>query len=144
MKILLLLLLPFLVSNSHKPAASFYMISDVKVKCITQCDAIGSDQVYVSMVSTPCTNKQTVAKAFSPGITRSYTEIGPTGTSVLTMWCMAIGDKISFYEKDLLDPDDLILQVMLTSTNATGTVKTFTGTNGKGKYEISFKATRYN
>lgn len=129
-------------NDNSKPLAAFYVISEVKVKCISQCDAVGSDQVYASMMSTCCTSKTTVAKSFGPGVLKSYTEIGANSGSTVTMWCMNLGDKLSFYEKDLVDPDDLILQVSLSTINATGAVKTFTGTNGRGKYEISFKATK--
>jgi hypothetical protein len=124
--------------TTHHKAATYYLY-EFKVKCITKCDALGSDQVYIKTISSTCVDKTSSTLSFNTGNIKTFTEIKVNNAAQATNWCMALGDKIKIYEKDLIDPDDLIKEITITDNLAGGQVKTFTGVNGTGKYEISFK-----
>lgn len=119
-------------------AASF-ILSGVKVRCISQADATGSDQVYVTIANPSVHHKVSRTRALTAGVTQSYTEIGPNNGSAVTAWFIQPGDRITVMEKDLLDPDDQVIRVTLTQTMCNGQLQRITGTNGSGRYEITFK-----
>jgi hypothetical protein len=126
-----------LVCTAYKSPEHIYILSKVRIECISQCDDTGSDQVFVTIPES-LNSKTSATRSFKPGNIKSYTEIGPNNGSGSTAWIINAGDKIKVYEKDLLDPDDLIKQINITSAICNGQQQTVTGTNGNGKYKIYF------
>ena len=135
--IILLSLFCISAEKGSEPSASF-ILTKVKVECITQCDATGSDQVFVTIPASSINHKISSTRSFLPGNIKTYTEIGPNNGSASTAWFIKPGDKIQVFEKDLLDPNDLIKEISVTSAICNGQLQVVTGINGKGKYRISF------
>jgi hypothetical protein len=119
-------------------SAHSYILSKVKVECISQCDFTGSDQIYVTIPVSSINSKTSSTRSFKTGDVKAYTEIGVNSGSASTAWFVSLGDKVQLFEKDLIDPDDLISDIKLTTANCNGQPQVVTGTNGSGKYRISF------
>jgi hypothetical protein len=142
-KSLLLLLFAVVFLSSYKlpessPAFTSYILTKVKIECITQCDATGSDQVYVTIPVQSINHKTSLTRSFKPGNVKAYTEIGPNSGSATTAWFVKQGERIRIFENDLVDPDDLIKEITVTTANSNGQPQVVTGINGKGKYKITF------
>ena len=138
MQQLFLLFSAIVILSSHKSHTHSYILTKVKIECISQCDATGSDQVYVTIPIESINHKTSATKSFKPGDIKTYTEIGPNSGSGSTAWFIKPGDKIRILEKDLIDPDDLIKEITVTTAISNGQPQTVTGINGTGKYKISF------
>ncbi len=136
MKTVLLMTMVLLIFVSSTASARSYILTNVRIQCVTQCDAVGSDAVFVTI---PSSNKTSFTQLFKRGDIKSYPEIGVgTNGSATTTWFVVIGDRVNVFEKDLLDPNDLIKQITITTTNANGQPQVVTGINGTGKYNIFF------
>lgn len=136
MRIASLVMVALLAFGTPTSAATL-LLTNVKIQCVSQCDATGSDQVYVTIPPASINHKTSQTRSFKPGDTKAYPEIGPNSGSASTAWFVRAGDKVRILEKDLIDPDDLIKEIIVPSTG-NGQPKTVTGSNGSGTYKIFY------